>query len=371
MNNNRRSLLVAAFVAVGFLILLALYLLLRPRATSTAAITCGGVNDTAAVQAAVDANSTVQFSPGTTCAIDGYKSIKLRSNKTLDMTGATMKLIAGCVSSGWPCRVFETIPGEGGITLRNGEVRGDFNTHPTGPGFSIGLRVDSSTPVSGARWSVIVDGTKFTQWRSDGIWLGGNTPATGVRLSGITVDGWGRNAISVTQAEDVIVERITCRNGKVGASPGACLGVEPNPAERMRTFHAFEVDADQCEVCTYLHKNTQAADLNYDIGIYRMRCKARKYGIILNETSTAALIGNKIESEGTGISIGAFIESARSNQVVVSQNDITGVTAIMLAGIKDSVIVGNNMHGGKVAAAALGQSGNMIIGADQSTQSVE
>jgi hypothetical protein len=322
-------------------------------------VTCGNVDDTAAIQAAIDAADTVQLVGE--CKVDGTKSVRIPSGRALRMGGATVRLVPGCARPGWPCRIFETVPGAGGIVITGGEVIGDFVEQPTAVGYSIALRVDTSFPLPGERWSVIVEGTTFRSWRSDGVYVGGNTPSKGVRLTGVTIDNFGRNGFSATNADDVSLERLKCSNAKVGTSPGACADVESNPGERVTNFQAYDVEATDVEVCFYLHKHAQAQLQGLDYGVYRSRCtRARRHGMVVNSAIRTAIIGNVIKDAPIGISIGAFTEATRAAQVILSTNRIESPRPIVLAGIRDSSVLANDLVTGRIEAPGLGTAGDMI-----------
>jgi hypothetical protein len=329
-------------------------------AAAAVIFTCGNVDDTAALQKVVDASPVVQLVGQ--CKVNGNTSVRIPSGRTIIMSGATVRLVPGCARPGWPCRIFETIPGAGGIRFEDGEIIGDFIEQPTAAGFSIGLRVDTSTPRAGERWSVVIEGTAFKQWRSDAVYVGGNVASKGVRLTAVSVDGFGRNAFSVTNGDDISVERLTCKNAKVGTSPGACVDVESNPGERVVNFYAYDVSAEDVEVCFYLHKHAQAQQQGLDYGIYRSRCtRARRHGIVLNSALRTAIVGNTITDAPIGVSIGSFSDATRAAHTILSSNRIESPRPIVLAGIRDSSVLGNDLVGGRVEAPGLGTSGNMIL----------
>jgi hypothetical protein len=328
-------------------------------AVAATVVTCGNTNDTAAIQKAVDTSAVVQLVGQ--CKVDGTKAVRIPSSKTLLMDGATVRLVPGCASPGWPCRIFETVPQSGGIRLEAGEIIGDMVEQPSAAGYSIGLRVDTSAPLPGERWSVVIEGTKFSQWRSDAIYVGGNAPGSrGVRVTGVSVDGFGRNGFSVTHGDDISIERLSCRNAKVNTSPGACIDVESNPGERVTGFQAYDVSAQDVEVCVYMHKHQNATLQGYDYGVYRLHCqRARRHGIVMNSAILAAIVGSVITDAPIGISIGAFTEATRAAQVILSANDIESQRPVVLAGIRDSTVL-LGVGGGRIEAPGLGTSGAMI-----------
>jgi hypothetical protein len=329
-------------------------------AVAATVITCANVNDTAKIQAAVDTSTVVQLVGA--CKVDGYKSVRIPSGRTMKMHDATLRLVPGCASPGWPCRIFETVPGHGGIRFEGGTIIGDMAEQPTAAGFSIALRVDSSVPPVGERWSVVIEGTAFKQWRSDAIYVGGNTPSKGVRVTGVDIDGFGRNGFSATNADDVSIERLSCANAKVGSTPGACMDIESNPGERVTSFQAYDVTARDVEVCAYMHKHQSAQAQGFDYGVYRMRCyRARRHGIVMNSAVRGMLIGNVIEDAPIGVSIGAFNEDTRAAYAILSTNRIVSPRPIVLAGIRDSSVMSNDIGVGRIEAPGMGTSGAMIM----------
>jgi hypothetical protein len=328
-------------------------------AAAAAVVTCNNTDDTKQIQTAIDANEVVQLVGE--CKVNGYTSVRIPSNRTLRMYGATVRLIPRCAKQG-VCRVFETIVGSGGIKFEGGEVIGDFIEQPTAVGWSIALRVDTTVPPAGQRWSVQIENVTFRQWRSDAIYIGGNTPSRGVRISGVTIDTFGRNAVSLAHSDDVIVERLYCQNAKPGTSPGACIDAESNPGERVTKFHAFEVTAQDVEVCVYMHNHPQALSRGIDYGVYRLNCKrARRHCMVINGVIGSVITGAVCEEAPVGISIGAFAEETRASGALLVGNTFKAARPIVLAGVRDSAIMRNTFPAGKIEAPALGTAGDMIV----------
>jgi hypothetical protein len=308
----------------------------------------GAPDDTAAIQLAVNAQSYVKLEYGRTYCLNARTGVRIPSDRTLDLTGATVGIFPGCTQH---CKAFETVPGSSNVRVIGGTVIGDL---AIAAGFSIGARIDSATNSE-------LEGVTFRDWRTDAVWIGGNGGSHNVRLFRVNVDGFGRNGISIVDGSNFLLDQIHCKRA-LGSNPGACVDSEANPpddqVEGLTILNSLFEDA---RVGLYLHagKGQQQRNLVV-IGNIVRNCYLN--GIILNSTSRAFLLNNRVEAVTVsgqplpqGITIGVTMPTTGSfstapiwaEDITVAGNTVTGTSrALVLAGISRSKVGPNDLGNG-------------------------
>jgi hypothetical protein len=319
-------------------------------------------DETTAIQAAVVAGSPVNFEPRLYC-VDARMGIRIPSDRTLRLNGATIGIKPGCTQH---CKAFETVPGAQNVRIVGpGTVVGDLTL---AVGFSIGLRVDSAVHFEMER-------VTFVDWRTDSIWAGGNGGSHNVRLYRVSVDGFGRNGISVVDGTGFVLDEVHCKRS-LGNNPGACVDAEANPPDDqvigLTIVNGLFEDA---RIGLYLHSGKGQQMQNVRVIGNTIR-NNYLYGIILNSTRHAFLLDNVVEVPAqtpgqpipVGISVGVTMPTPGSfstspiwaEDVVVSGNTVTGTSrALVLAGVTGSKIGPNTFVGGtqQIVAPAPGLAG--------------
>lgn len=306
----------------------------------------GAHDDTADIQAAVNDQAMVFFEPGRTYCLNARTGVRIPSNRIISLADATVGIFQGCTVN---CKAFETIPGSSNIRVVGGTIVGDLTP---ATGFSIGFRGDSVT-------GLVIEGTTFRQWRYDGIWLGGNGNGTqDARISGVTVEEFGRNGLSIVNGARITVERSLFRNALQPTLLGAGIDVEPNPGDRVSGLTIVDCEASSCVVGYYLH----AGRGNQGQGFFLINSRAlnnAKYGVILNSTKHAMLFDNHVVATTVpgqpvpiGISIGAT-GAITADDITVTGNRIEGTArAMVLAGITGSKVGPNDLGIGTMQIVA-------------------
>jgi hypothetical protein len=321
----------------------------------------GVTDDTASIQAAITdaaAGDVIHFPPGRKYMVNGMKGINIPSDRELALAGATVAIFPGATPT---AKAFQTVPGSKNVRFVGGIIEGDMSPVPSG-GWRIGLRGDS---VAG----MTVVGSIFRNWKTDGVWIGGNTPSTLVRLDSVVCEEFGRNGLSVVNASGVEIARCHFGHCPEGASPGAGVDVEPNPGERVVDLSLYECLAYDVEVGFYLQPGRGTPGESYRV----YACKVeggRKYGIICNSVIDAAIIDCRVEMpaavEGqnlpVGISIGGATAETRARDVLLSNNHVTGGTrCFIFAGIDGISAIANE---GRLETVALGVVGDSYMSAN-------
>jgi hypothetical protein len=313
---------------------LALSLLAAPAYAQVCPV--GAPDDTAAIQSAVNAQGYVKLEYGRTYCLNARTGVRIPSDRTLDLTGATVGIFPGCTQH---CKAFETVPGSSNVRVIGGTIIGDLTP---AVGFSIGFRGDSVT-------GLVIEGTTFKQWRIDGIWLGGNLGTNDARISGVVSEEFGRNGLSIVNGARITVERSLFRNALQPSILGAGIDVEPNPGDRVTNLTIVDSEASWCVVGFYLHAGRGYQGYGFKL-LNSRAWHNSKYGIILNSTQHAALLDNHVvaspvsgQPAPVGIAIGAT-GPITADDVIHWGNRVEGTArAVVIAGIKDSYIAHNEL----------------------------
>jgi hypothetical protein len=188
----------------------------------------GRTDDTAAIQAAIDAIATVGGTvlvPDGTYLVDvtGKSSIHLKSNMTLKLSdGATLKAIANDSGS----YAILSISGESDVTVIGGTLKGDREEHMGKSGeWGLGIRIDR-----GARHIVISGVTAKDMW-GDGFYV---QDAADVKFCGIVADNNRRQGLSIVEADGLLVTNSVFKHTR-GTRPGAGIDLEPDHAAQKIT----------------------------------------------------------------------------------------------------------------------------------------
>jgi hypothetical protein len=339
----------------------------------------GSVNDTAALQAAVDALPVVYLEPGRTYCVDGHLGVNLPSNVRLYLSGATVGMNPGCSQQGFVCRIFNTRTQTTGAAIEGpGVIAGDL-TPACATCYSILVRIDSS--VATLRRLTLQDS------RSDLVWVGGNQKSTAT-LDEVLGQRAGRNLVSVVNASDLLIVRSTLRTAVpgmvVGASnprpnPGACVDLEPNPGDSVDRAAILWSRMEDCETGIY-HQRGQGLQAHGFVAAWNVLSGNRALGLTINGVIGAAVFENQIFSapwSGTGTvplagTIAGSTTSTMASDIVFAGNQVTGtihnagtpqqvVTGdFRLAGARNTTLLGNLFVNGKVTQAALGVAGDDV-----------
>jgi hypothetical protein len=237
------------------------------------------------------------------------------------------------------------------VRLEGGELVGDPEPR-TGLEWSIALRISEAVGVN-------VVGARFRNWRTDAIWIG--DASAGVVIADVSVQGSGRSGISVVHAADITIERCVLTDTRPGANPGAGIEVEPNSGgERVDRLSIIDTEARGNEVGFYLQPGHGTPGSDYRVIGCRLYDN-RKFGLIVNSVSRAVIIDNSILNSPIGASIGSATADRRAARVTVEGNRIDCPRPLILAGVRDSRLEGNDLCGGRIESVALGIAGDMVI----------
>ncbi|MEL4106099.1 right-handed parallel beta-helix repeat-containing protein [Oscillospiraceae bacterium WX1] len=179
------------------------------------------IDDTAAIQKALNSSQNV-YVPGGTYYINVDISLKLRSNQTLKLADNAILQALPTASANYSVL---DISGVTGVTVTGGKIVGDRDTHRGTSGeWGMGILIEN-----GAN-NVAVTNITITNCWGDGLYLGGGTAVTNIRLEGVTADNNRRQGLSITNATGVTVTNSTFKNTQ-GTAPEAGIDLEPNEGQ--------------------------------------------------------------------------------------------------------------------------------------------
>ncbi len=304
---------------------LAIFLsLLLAAPAAPAPFTCLGVDDTVALQAAVDAGD-VEISG--TCLVKGYPGVRVPSNRTINATGATLRQTANQGGSGalGRNRIFETIPDSANIAFRGGTYIGRRDP-VAGLQWSIGIRVDKAT-------NVVLEGVTFQDWYFDGLYIGGNAPgSTYVTVRDVVISNSKRNGLSIVNGSKIrvynsIFETSNCISDAVG---GVCSN--------------FEQNMPLCGIDFEPNAGDKVDDVIFVDNLIRNN---QKCGIFLQDNAKAGkhyvFVDNTFENNGGLLTNDFQVALNQVKRVIFDSNTVTGGSLGVTVGnaVEDLVLTAN------------------------------
>jgi parallel beta-helix repeat protein len=184
----------------------------------------GVTNDTAAIQAAIDAvagtGGTVLV-PGGTYMIQTAARLSLKSNMTFKLAaGATLKAITSNSANYDIVRV----DGQSNVNIVGGTIEGERSTHQGTTGeWGMGIGVYASS-------KVVIDGVTTKETWGDGIYLGNKSKD--ITICGAVADHNRRQGMSLVSASGVTVKDSIFKNTE-GTNPQSGIDFEPNTGEAV------------------------------------------------------------------------------------------------------------------------------------------
>ena len=184
----------------------------------------GEHNDTAAIQAAIDAaggKTTTVFIPPGEYKIDAVQSLTLKSGTTLQMTPDTILRV---IPNSAPRYALITVNGVENVRILGGILIGDRKQH-----FGITGEWGMGIRITGAK-NILVQDTTCNEFWGDGFYIGETTPgkpSENVRLVGIKADRNRRQGLSLISGKNIEIINAGFTNTN-GTAPAAGIDIEPN-----------------------------------------------------------------------------------------------------------------------------------------------
>lgn len=186
----------------------------------------GATDDTAAIQAALDAPGVTTVAiPDGVYRIDAGRGLRPHSQQTLELaSGATLQVIPNALPTYDLLGIFDT----DGVTLRGGTLAGDRFAHvlPDGyeDGHGHGVTILGST-------HVIVDGVTARDFWGDGFYIGPSDTqhSSAIELTNNVALANRRQGLSITDAVNVVITNNQFLETN-GTAPEAGIDLEPSSA---------------------------------------------------------------------------------------------------------------------------------------------
>ncbi len=300
----------------------------------------GVTDDTAAIQAAVDAvagtGGTLTVPEGT-YRVNAVTSIQIGGAMTLQFSaGAVLQAIPN--SAGTYSVI--TVQGASGVNILGGTLQGDYGNPVTHTGttgeWGMGLSISGSSQVA------VVGVTVQDCW-GDGFYL--ENGSSGITVCSVQAAHNRRNGMSIVSADTVVV-RDSLFTGSGGTLPGDGIDIEPNPTETVN-----QVTITGCTL------SGNAGDGIAD-------------GVPVAYTGAASITavtisGNAISGNGTSTPGSSGIDVSNVSGHLVTGNTITGNTGdgiLLEQYATGTTVTGNTVTGNTGNGILDAVGGNLISG---------
>ncbi|HEY4294122.1 right-handed parallel beta-helix repeat-containing protein [Luteibacter sp.] len=312
----RRRLLIGAAAAVACAAIPVARAARDVNARSFGARGDGRTDDTAALQAALDAVSPglVLRIPAGRYVIDALRSLRPRP-------GSSVFLDEGAVLQAAPDDAERSaiidLTDVSDVTIRGGRLVGNRDGHGGGGEWGHGIRVLASNRIA---LSDIV----ITDCWGDGVYVGARgkagaaTPSRQVRLQRITCSHNRRQGLSITVASDVVVDGCTFVD-TIGTPPSSGIDIEPQrqgPARGIRILRSTLSRNDGCGIecsgdvhdlaivdCVIEGNRTHGILARGVTGVVIRGCTIRRQGrqglVVARDVHDATLDANDVRDNGT------------------------------------------------------------------------
>jgi len=286
-----------------------------------------GFDDTAAIQAELDASGEVRLQPGGSYSIN-CSGIWLRSNNRVHATGATLRLVDTDVPS---CSMFTTVVGARNVAITGGTLLGTRSDN----GWQILLRIDQAHDVH-------VEGVVFDGASTDNVWIGGDTaPSSNVRLVRCTFRNARRNGVAATYLTKGLFYKNVFEGTGGSGSPEAGIDFEPNVGQAVNdvvvTENTFRNNAGPG---LYAHPGQGVPGAGYTIS-RNMFDGNQRSAITFSRITRATITHNLIRNHLTKTSPSVWIGN-KSSDVEVYANRLDGNINGIYVQISSRVSVARN-----------------------------
>jgi len=275
----------------------------------------GKADDTAAIQAAIDALSTsggVVLVPAGHYMVDAERSIRLRPNVELRM--APEAVIEALPNGNTHYSVIKVVRADN-ASIVGGRVVGERNGHRgSGGEWGFGINVRASH-------NVRITGTQVSDCWGDGIWIGatGKGPtlaiSTDVVVDGVVCSNNRRQGLSIGPCQRVKILNSTFR-GTHGTAPESGIDVEP-----MDQGSVSDVLVQNCHL---VDNKGCGLEIHHSVsGLVARGCTItgnKGYGVLAVHVSDLWIDGNTIVGNG----LNGVVLASKTRDVKVTGNTLQG-----------------------------------------------
>jgi hypothetical protein len=276
-----------------------------------------GADDTAALQSALDKNGSV-YIPDGTYYINVDRPLQLRSNQTLTLSAGAV-LAALPTSSGNYCVL--DISGASNVTVTGGRIVGERASHRGTSGeWGMGILIENGAS------NISVTNIMISDCWGDGVYLGGGSPVTGIRLDQVTCDNNRRQGLSITCATDVTITDCVFKNTH-GTAPAAGIDIEPNKGDTtsgitITNTKCFGNEGSGLDLAGFAEPVTSitvsGCDLSGNHGA----------GLGISNASDISISGTVSSGNMTGVDIPRDAHNVRFTGVTITGNYQRGVSLV-------------------------------------------
>ena len=296
----------------------------------------GKTDDTAAIQAAIDAiaatGGTVRV-PAGNYMIDAGRAISLRSNVRLEMApDAQLTALPNTLKRYHVIRVWRA----SNVQIIGGRVVGERGQHRGDKGeWGYGINIQASH-------NVLVDGTRISDCWGDGMWIG----------------AFGRGAKADISTDVTVQNVVSTNNRRQGLSLGPCQrvrildstfsnthGTKPQSGIDLEPMGQGDVSDVLIEGCTLTGNKGCGVEIHHNVsGVVIRRCTIRDnggYGVLAAQMNDLWVDDNVITDNGmNGVKL-----AGRTSDVKVTDNTLTSNSAHSLRrALKSMVSDGSGAH---------------------------
>lgn len=308
--------------------------------TTAGAIPNDNLSDSAAIQSVIDSTSAAQttvFIPAGTWNVEA-NAVKLKTNTTLVLD--PLAVVKMAPTSAGSYSLFD-VTGVNNVNVSGGTIIADRATHTGTTGeWGMGFYIRNSSQIN-------IENVAVKDAWGDGIYVG-NVSAN-VKLCKVVVDNARRNGLSITSANNVLIDQSIFKNTH-GTLPQSGIGLEPNVNETVSNVtikstelhgnHASGFYAGWVQSATGASITGVTLDGNniHDNGLDLSTSFA--YGILLDKQVNAVVKNNTIEDNKNA---GIYVDSNTSGSHIFG-NTLTnnGSFGIPLDNTVSNSLIENN-----------------------------
>jgi len=281
------------------------------------AIGDGIVNDTAAIQKALDVETTV-FIPEGIYLIDVDQSLKPKSNQKIILSdNAVLKAIP---TSSEKNAVIK-ISGINNTSVTGGKIIGERNEHQGTTGeWGMGVRVEKGASNIEIRQVEIKD-----CW-GDGIYLGDSPAVSEITIDNVICDNNRRQGLSITNANNVLISNSIFRNTN-GTSPQAGIDIEPNTNQVTEDIKIVNSESYGNTGFGLLFSGTRGTVQRIEV-VDSDLCENASMGIRILGANELLFDNNNVLNNRSGVEIIKDAANITFKNMNISKNQLQGIEIV-------------------------------------------
>ena len=272
----------------------------------------GRTDDTAAIQAAIDA---VAGTGGTALVPNGVYMVSAVENNLKLKSDMTLKLAGGAVLKAIPNDATHyailTISGVSNVWVTGGTLEGERSEHRGKLGeWGMGIRIDDRAK------NITIAGLSSKKMWGDGFYV---QEAEDVRFCGVTADANRRQGLSIIDANGLLVLNSTFKNTR-GTRPGAGIDLEPNKDAQQITHVRIENSKFFDNAGGGIMVAGKKARVS-KVEMTRNTFRGNRPFVVENAPGVAAAICGNRQTSVQAETSGGFNTYAEPTEIVALQND--------------------------------------------------